>query len=137
MKRYAIAAAILAAPAAEAGSHGGSPDDDIHWIVTAEIAQPEEFDALVADMVASTEGEEGTIAYEWLRSGDTLHIYERYADSEAAMVHLGNFGAFADRFTTVLSVTGLHVYGPASDALREAAAGFGAVHYDKVGGFFR
>ena len=66
------------------------------------------------------------------------HIYERYADSDAAVVHLGNFGAkFAERFLQCFEPTDLYVYGEPSDEARAALDGFGAVYLGTFGGFSR
>lgn len=93
---------------------------------------------LMAEMVEATRGEEGTLGYEWFLSGDgrACHINERYADSDAALAHLANFGAnFADRFLACFEPTGLTVYGePTADA-RAALDGFGAAYLGTLGGF--
>jgi quinol monooxygenase YgiN len=100
----------------------------------------EEFRSLMHEMVESTQSEPGTQAYEWFLSKDgaTCHIYERYSDSEAALAHLGTFGAqFAERFLACVEPTALHVYGTPSDAARGALDGFGAVYLGWFGGFSR
>ncbi len=100
----------------------------------------EDFRALMQEMVASTEGEAGALGYEWFLSEDgaSCHINERYTDSDAVMAHLGNFGAnFAERFLGCVAPTSIDVYGDPSDEVREALAGFGAVHHGPFGGFSR
>jgi quinol monooxygenase YgiN len=100
----------------------------------------EEFRTLMQEMVASTQAEAGTQGYEWFLSedGTSCHINERYADSDAVMVHLGNFGAnFADRLLGCATPTSIDVYGDPSDEVRAALAGFGAVHHRPFGGFSR
>lgn len=95
---------------------------------------------LMPEMVESTQGEAGTLGYEWFLGGDgtVCHIHERYADSEAAMAHLGDFGAkFAERFLQCFEPTGLCVYGEPSDEARAALDGFGAVYLGTFGGFSR
>jgi quinol monooxygenase YgiN len=92
------------------------------------------------EMVESTRSEPGALGYEWfLGAGGTVcHIHERYADSKAAVVHLGNFGAnFAERFLGCVAPTSIDVYGDASEEVRAGLAGFGAVHYSPFGGFSR
>ena len=65
-------------------------------------------------------------------------VVERYSDSAAALVHLGNFGEkFADRFFAAFTPKRLVVYGPASDELRGALAGLGAEHLGYLIGFNR
>lgn len=114
--------------------------DDIAWTLTADLAEGQEdaFNALMAEMVEATKAETGAKSYEWHRSGNTIHINERYETNADAGIHLGNFGEnFAERFLAILSPTGLQVYGPVEGGVREGLAGFGATFYDQVGGFDR
>ena len=95
---------------------------------------------LMPQMVEATRGEAGTLGYEWFLGGDgtVCHIQERYADSGAAVVHFGNFGAkFAERFLACFEPTCLYVYGEPSDEARAALDGFGAVYLGTLGGFSR
>lgn len=95
---------------------------------------------LMEEMVASTREESGTLGYEWFLSedGSACHIYERYADSDAVMVHVGNFGSkFAERFLGCFEPTSLSVYGDPSPEARAALDGLGASYLDWFGGFSR
>jgi quinol monooxygenase YgiN len=108
--------------------------------LTVQDGRLDELRALMAEMVASTREEPGTIAYEWFLSEDgrTCHIYERYADSEAVMAHVGTFGArFADRFLACLQPTSFTVYGQPSAEAKAALDGLGAVYLGTLGGFHR
>jgi quinol monooxygenase YgiN len=117
--------------------------EHVSWMLHLQVqaGQLTALRALMTEMVAATEADEpGTLAYEWFLSpeGTTCHLYECYADSDAAMVHIGHFGAkFAERFLAALAPTEVTVYGPASPAVREALAGFGAVHLEAAAGFRR
>jgi quinol monooxygenase YgiN len=96
--------------------------------------------ALMTDMVESTRAEPGTIGYEWFlnEAGTECHMKDRYADSAAALFHLGNFGPkFSERFMESFAVTGFFVYGEPSEELRAAIAGFGPVYLGTLGGFTR
>lgn len=97
--------------------------------------------ALMDEMVAATEADEpGALAYEWFLSedGSTCHLYERYADSDATMVHMGNFTTkFMERFMGCFTPTSIVVYGEPSDAVRGVLDGFGAVYLGSWGGFAR
>lgn len=118
-------------------------NNNVHWILELDIndGKSDDFKALMAEMVDATQANEpGAMNYEWFISGDGkhCHIYERYSDSAATMVHLGNFGAkFAERFLGMVSPTGLTVYGDPSAEARAALAGLGAVHMEQIGGFAR
>lgn len=97
--------------------------------------------SLLAEMVAATAANEpGTLEYEWSLSADgtQCHLWERYQDSAAAMIHIGTFGAqYAERFFALLAPTEVCLYGAPDAAVREALGGFGAVMMEPVGGFSR
>lgn len=99
-----------------------------------------DFRDLMEEMVESTRSEPGTRSYEWYinEDGTVCHLLERYADSDAALAHLGTFGSrFADRFLACVQPTRLHVYGEPSEDARAALDGFGAVYLGPFGGFSR
>ena len=116
--------------------------DTISWNLQLNVKEGrlDDLKVLIGEMVASTREEPGSIGYEWFLSADgsVCHINERYADSNAVMEHLGNFGAkFAERFLACLEPTGFSVYGDPSDEARAALDGFGAAYLGPVGGFSR
>lgn len=114
--------------------------DDVFWTLTAQVntGQEDDFAALMSQMVAATKSEPGTKSYEWFRTGNQVQILERYETNGDAGIHLANFGAnFADRIMTILTPTGLQVYGPAEGGVRDGLAAFGAAFNDQVGGFAR
>ena len=115
---------------------------NISWNLRLSVVEGKLDDArsLMHEMVEATRNESGTLGYEWFLSADggTCHICERYADSGAALVHLGNFGAhFAERFLQCFAPTDLTVYGEPSDEARAALDGFGAAYLGSLGGFHR
>ena len=112
--------------------------DDVFWMLSAQVnpGQEGDFTALMSDMVAATKSEPGTKSYEWFRTGDQVQILERFETNGDAGIHLANFGAnFADRFLTILTPTGLQVYGPVEGDVREGLTAFGAVFNSQIGGF--
>lgn len=114
--------------------------EDVYWLLKLKLAEDQDgtFDALMAEMVAATLNEVGAKAYEWHRSGLDVHIFERYASSDDAMIHMQNFGAnFADRFLGLMTPHQLDVFGPVKDDLHSALAPVGAVFHQQVGGFSR
>ena len=116
--------------------------DTVSWNVHMSVREGQLNDAreLMTEMVESTCGEVGTLGYEWFLGADgtVCHLNERYADSDAAMVHLGTFGAkFVERFLGCFEPTSLHVYGEPSDEVRAVLDGFGAVYLGTFGGFSR
>ena len=116
--------------------------NNVYWLLELNIkpGQMGNFKTLVDEMVSSIKEESGTLNYEWALSSDqsTCHIYERYADSAAAMVHLGNFGAkFADQFMAVLEPTRLVVFGNPDDTVKGALEAFSPIYMSPVAGFAR
>lgn len=117
--------------------------ENVFWILEADIkpGQLDNLKALIHEMVAGTKRDEpGALAYEWLIADDeqSLHIYERYADSDAVMVHRGNFAQkYGARFATYLTVTQLTVYGNPSDAVRAGFARFNTTYIRLYDGFSR
>ena len=117
--------------------------DVIEWVLEMDVREGQggSLAPLLDEMVAATQADEpGALHYEYYISDDKARVtvLERYRDSAAAMTHLGNFGAkFADRFLTLFAPTRFTVYGPASDELRTALSGFGAVHMGHLKGFAR
>lgn len=115
----------------------------IEWVLEMNVqdGQADNVEPLVSEMSAATERDEaGALHYEYYMSADrkTCTVLERYADNDAVMAHLANFGEkFAERFLTTFAPVRLSVYGPANDTVRGALAGFGAVHFDKIAGFSR
>lgn len=100
----------------------------------------EAFMSLMVEMIESTRAEPGVMAYEWFLSADgsACHLHERYRDDEAAMAHIGTFGAkFAERFLGCVEPTAFHVYGDPGAEVRAALDGFGAVYYGAIGGLGR
>ncbi len=117
--------------------------DIIEWVLEMRVqdGQADNVQPLVDEMVAATQRDEpGALHYEYYMPEDrsTCTVLERYADNDALMAHLGNFGAkFADRFLTVFAPERFTVYGPANEQVREALKGFGATHQQMASGFHR
>lgn len=108
--------------------------------LTIKDGQQEAFDTLMAEMVAATKLESGTMVYEWYRGADgkTCHIHELFADTAAYKVHSANFSAnFAARFLPLLDITGLSAYGNADAEAREMMKTLGPVFFEAIGGFRR
>ncbi len=101
----------------------------------------QEFTALMEEMVASArDNEPGTLSYEWSLSddGNACHIFERYTDSTAVLVHGATFESkFAARFLEILIPNRCVVYGSPSQDVRTALAGFNPIYMQSVGGFNR
>ena len=114
----------------------------ISWVVEV-VVRPGRIGALRAlmeELVAGARAEPGTLAYEWYVSDDgaTVHVVERYAGSEATIVHNAAFAErWAARFLDAVEPTRFTVYGDPSPAARAVLDGFGATYLAPWGGFSR
>jgi len=98
----------------------------VYWIVAGEINPGQEatFRTICARLIELTQTEPGALNYEWSIAGDnrTFHIYERYADSEAAKFHRANVGEMLKQLYTVTTLKSLTLYGNPSDELKQLFA---------------
>jgi quinol monooxygenase YgiN len=104
--------------------------------------KPEEFPvfkALIANIVAATSTEPGTLVYEYSANEDnsTVHILERY-NADAVVSHVDTtFAPFGKRFLELCTVTSLVVYGTPDAEIRKRLDPFGAVYMTPFDGFSR
>jgi quinol monooxygenase YgiN len=118
-------------------------DGQVSWVVQCAVkdGQLDAFKELMDEMVESTRDEEaGTLNYEWFISDDngTVHIYEKYADSAAAMAHMKSFGeSWAGRFLGCVDVERTTAYGNPDEAAQKGLAQMGAKTLGHWGGFAR
>jgi quinol monooxygenase YgiN len=85
----------IAFPAAAQTPKPSAGSDQVSWVVTFTVDQMDKFKPLVNKLVAATEKEPGTLAYEYTVGDDqkTVDLYERYTNAHAAVVHVTeNFG---------------------------------------------
>lgn len=117
-------------------------DKEVFWVFTLGV-QPEkfaEFKQLVSSIVAASFDEPGTLAYQYAVSDDqrTVHIFERYRDSEAFVVHVEQtFSGYAQRFLALVSIDSLVVYGAPNAEARKALDTFNARYMTLFDGFSR
>lgn len=114
----------------------------VSWVIALAVkdGKLKAFKDLMEEMVEGTSAEPQTLAYEWYISGDkdAVHIFEKYADSEAMIAHVNGFlEKWAARFMECVDVTFFHVYGDPSPAARKLLDGFGATYLGPWGGFSR
>ena len=117
-------------------------NDSVYWLLALSIQprQLEEFRSLMKTMVESARGETETLSYDWTLSEDnkTCHLFERFADSSAAMVHIRVFQAkFAEKFLDLAQPVSLVVHGKPSPQVKDALAAFSPRYMSPLGGFHR
>ncbi|AXS39465.1 antibiotic biosynthesis monooxygenase [Breoghania sp. L-A4] len=117
--------------------------DHVDWILELSVTDGklDDLKTLMSEMVEATKtNEPGALIYEWSASADggTVHIYERYADSAATMVHLTTFGhTYAERFFALAKPERFVVYGSPDDEVRAALDPLGVTYMAPIGGFAR
>lgn len=118
-------------------------EQSVFWLLELKVKPGRMVDVepLMVDMVEATRAEEpGALHYQWFvdRTSRTVHVHERYADSDAVMLHLKHFNErFVERFLASLEPTRLVVYGEPNASACDALCGFGAVFHQPAGGFVR
>jgi quinol monooxygenase YgiN len=112
---------------------------EVHWLLELKVNSDKlsDFRKVMAEMIEATRIEDGTIAYEWCFNDveSICNIYERYADSDAAMIHLQGFAKFADRFLAAVTPTKFTVLGHPNAVAQSALAAFSPVFLTTKAGF--
>ena len=117
--------------------------DYVAWMFELEVRKGREADlrTLMHEMADATQANEpGTLMYEWSFADDgrTLHLYERYAGSAAALTHIHTFGTrFMTRFFDLLAPMRFTLYGTPSDEVQEALAASQPTILTQKAGFSR
>ena len=113
--------------------------EEIFWHVELRVKSGQRnFRTLTGEMVAATRREPGVLSYQRFVSEDdtVVHVYERYADSAAAVAHLESFAKqFADRFSAMVERKNFTVFGYPSAELKAVLDRFNAVYLKPFGDF--
>jgi quinol monooxygenase YgiN len=114
--------------------------NEIAWQVelTVESAMMDKFRDLTDEMIQSTAHEEGVLVYERFlaNNGDKVFLYERYANSQAALSHLRVFQEkFGAAFSQLVNRERFLVFGTPSDELKQILDRYDAVFLSRIGGF--
>jgi quinol monooxygenase YgiN len=122
------------------GAQFGGYMDEISWRVELSVnpGQLENFKALTGMMVEMSKDEPGTLSYQRFVTDDgrSVHLYERYIDSVAALMHLHVFTKhFGERFMSMAHRESFLVFGSPSDELKRVLDGLGAVYLKPLGDF--
>jgi quinol monooxygenase YgiN len=106
----------------------------VAWLLEADIKDREAAEAVMNALTDNADANEpGTTNYEWgVNSEGKLVSYERFADSAAALAHLGGFGANAEKFMAAVTPTKFQVFGHPSDELKGAIADWQPDYVDAI-----
>jgi len=113
---------------------------EISWHAELRVkpGQLSNFRTLTGEMVVVTRREPGVLSYQRFVSedGTIIHLYERYADSAAAVAHLEAFAKrFADRFSAMVERRAFTVFGYPSAELKAVLDRFNAMYLKPFGDF--
>jgi quinol monooxygenase YgiN len=117
-------------------------ETSVAWMVEGKVkpGKLDDLKTLVAEMVEDTSQEAGAQSYEWYLSEDEseVHLWEKYADSEATLAHVKRFGEqWARPFTDCLEVTRFRVYAAPEEHVQKLVAGWRPQYFAALGGFAR
>jgi quinol monooxygenase YgiN len=116
--------------------------DQVYWVITFTVDQMDKFKQIVKKLVAATEKEPGTLAFEYSVGNDqkTVDLYERYTNAHAAVVHVTeNFGPnFSKEYLALAKPERFVVYTAApTDELKKTLADFHPIYMTPFDGFTR
>ena len=122
---------------------------EVSWVFEAAV-KPDSLDdlrVLAHETTADNQATEpGQLNFEWFIDGHDVHIYGRYKDSAAAVLHVQRFVAnFAARFLSLCTPTRMSVYGDSrmsvygdpSDELGTALTDFNPRYLETLAGYVR
>ena len=137
-----LALVVRFLPAAAQTPKPSVGSDQVYWVITFTVDQMDKFKPIVNKLVAATEKEPGTLAYEYTVGNDnkTVDIYERYTNAHAAVVHVTeNFGPnFSKEFMALAKPERFIVYTAApTDELKKTLADFHPIYMTPFDGFTR
>jgi quinol monooxygenase YgiN len=88
------------------------------------------FETVAQEMIAGSQKEPGTLAYEWYLSSDrqSCRLVESYTDADAVLAHFTGpvVQVMVPKLLEVASLTGFEVHGDPGAQATEMLAGFGA-----------
>jgi quinol monooxygenase YgiN len=114
--------------------------EEIAWYVelTVKTGQLANFLALTGEMAEATRAEEGVLSYQRFvtEDGQSIHLYEKYVDADAAVSHLRRFiESFGERFSSMVERRRFTVFGAPGDELRAMLVPYGAIFLEPLGSF--
>jgi quinol monooxygenase YgiN len=114
--------------------------EQVYWVFTVTVDRMDKFMPLIIRLVAATEKEPGALQFECNIGSDrkTVDIFERYADSKAALFHqTASFAPCSKEFFAAAKLTRWVIYGTPSDEFKKANADFHPTYMTPLGGFVR
>lgn len=128
------------------GSRADSPttsSGEVSWLfeIAVNAGKEADFRAPMAEMSEATHRDEPrTLNYEWYVSDDgrQVHVFKRYADSDAVMIHLTTFGErYMARLFDAVTPQRMMLYGAPDDRVRGALSQLAPEVLAQAAGFSR
>jgi quinol monooxygenase YgiN len=118
-----------------------STENEVAWLFELEVPSKNRraFEELAPEMIEATkQSEPGSRAYQIFVGDGTVSVYERYDDSDAALVHMKNFGEkFAERFMALVTPVRFTLLGNPSQALLDVVGPIGAQVHTPLAGYIK
>ena len=113
-------------------------NNNIAWTVDGKIINKTKFKEAIEKITAATFKEEGSLNHEWYVAEDleSIQIYERYQDADAALAHLKVWSQFATLFLEGAIMDSFKVYGNITPELINAVSG-ATIIMSRYGGFVK
>lgn len=115
----------------------------VSWTITCSC-KPESFDQITAlaskmtEYFQSNEPDTTNFVFSVNSSHDEIHVYERYANSAQALLHMKAFGdLFGSDFMSLLTPVKVVAYGFPTDDLTAALSALSPVQMTSFQGFYR
>jgi quinol monooxygenase YgiN len=101
----------------------------------------EQFKAIAQEMIASTQKETGTLAYDWFYSSDgsECRLIEAYVDPDAVLTHMTGRAVeeLVPKIVKTATISGFEVYGDPGPEAAKLLAGLGAEIFIRQAGLSR
>jgi len=114
--------------------------EQVYWVFTVTVDQMDKFRPFIPKLVAATKKEPGALQFEFSIGNDqkTVDIFERYADSKAALFHqTTSFAPHSKEFFAVATLARWVIYGTPSDEFKKANTDFHPIYMKTFDGFVR
>jgi quinol monooxygenase YgiN len=118
----------------------GMRSEQVYWVFTVTVDQMDKFEPLIRKLVAAAEKEPGTLQFECNVGDDqkTVDLFERYADSTAALIHQReSFIPSSKEFFALAKPIRWVIYGAPSDEFKRANVEFHPIYKKPFDGFVR
>lgn len=111
--------------------------ENIIWVIEDKIKDKEKYNIAMEKLTTAAFEEEGTLKHEWTigEDGETIQVYERYKNADAAMGHLKTWTKYGHLYMDATEITRFVVFSNLTNELKNAVAGLNPIYMKPYGGF--